>query len=91
VTSDDLTEQVEVADTGVITTWAWNDHPLAGQPLSTPFAWALIKLDGADTAILGAVDVDDRTKISTGVKVRARWSDERVGAITDLACFEVST
>jgi hypothetical protein len=91
VTSDDLTEQVEVADSGVVTTWSWNDRPLAGQPLSKPFAWALIKLDGADTALLGAIDVDDPSKISTGTKVKARWADERVGAITDLECFEVTT
>jgi hypothetical protein len=89
VTSEDLTEQVEVADTGEVTTWAWNDRPLAGQPLSKPFAWALIKLDGADTSLLGAVDVDDPSRISTGTRVKARWADERVGAITDLAFFEV--
>jgi uncharacterized OB-fold protein len=89
VTSDDLDELVEVADTGVVTTWSWNDRPLAGQPLDKPFAWALVKLDGADTALLAAVDVDDRSKISTGAKVKARWAENRIGAITDLACFEV--
>jgi uncharacterized OB-fold protein len=90
VTSEDLTETVEVADEGVVTTWSWNDRPLLGQPLDHPFAWALVKLDGADTALLAAVDVDDRSKISTGARVKARWSNDRVGSITDLACFEVT-
>jgi uncharacterized OB-fold protein len=89
VTSEDLTELVEVADEGVVTTWSWNDQPLAGQPFDRPFAWALVKLDGADTAILAAVDVDDAAKITTGSRVKAHWSSDRVGAITDLSHFEV--
>jgi uncharacterized OB-fold protein len=89
VTSDDLTELVEVADVGVVTTWSWNDSPLAGQPLSRPFAWALVTLDGADTSMLAAVDAGDASKIATGTRVKARWADERVGSIRDLVCFEV--
>jgi uncharacterized OB-fold protein len=89
VTSEDLSETVEVADSGVVTTWSWNDRPLAGQPLDKPFAWALVKLDGADTSLLAAVDVDDPGQISTGARVKARWAENRVGAITDLACFEI--
>lgn len=50
---------VEVAAEGEITTWSWNPLPRDGQPLDRPFAWALIRLDGADTPMLHAVDVDD--------------------------------
>ena len=89
VTSDDLTELVDVADTGVVTTWTWNDHPRAGQPFDRPFAWALVKLDGADTSMLAALDVP-RDAVATGLRVKARWADERVGAITDLKCFEAA-
>lgn len=89
VTSDDLSELVEVADTGVVTTWSWNAVPVDGQPLAHPFAWALIRLDGADTAMLAAVDAGDVTKIATGARVRARWADERIGSIRDLRCFEL--
>jgi uncharacterized OB-fold protein len=87
VTSEDLTELVDVAETGVVTTWTWNDDPVAGQPFDRPFAWALVKLDGADTGLLAALDVP-REEIETGMRVHARWADERVGAITDLVCFE---
>jgi uncharacterized OB-fold protein len=90
VTSDDLTELVDVADTGVVTTWSWNPTPLKGQPLDRPFAWALVQLDGADTGLLAAVDVADASAMSTGMRVKARWADERVGSIRDLACFEVA-
>jgi uncharacterized OB-fold protein len=90
VTSDDLSELVEVADTGVVTTWSWNAEPFAGQPLAHPFAWALIRLDGADTAMLAAVDAGDAANISTGARVRARWAENRVGSIRDLVCFELA-
>jgi uncharacterized protein len=90
VTSEDLSELVEVADVGMVTTWSWNDAPLAGQPLSHPFAWALIRLDGADTAMLAAVDAGEASNIQTGSRVKARWADERVGAIRDLPYFEVT-
>ncbi len=43
-------------------------HPLEGQPLDKPFAWALIKLDGADTALLHAVAADSPDAISTGAR-----------------------
>lgn len=86
VTSDDLSELVEVGETGVVTTWAWNDRPLAGQPFDRPFAWALVKLDGADTSLLAALDAP-REEIATGMRVHAQWSDDRVGSITDLKFF----
>ena len=91
VTSEDLSDYVPVADTGVATTWSWNDKPTKGQPLDKPFAWALVKLDGADVAFLAAVDAGSPDAISTGAKVKARWRDERVGSITDLICFEVTS
>jgi uncharacterized OB-fold protein len=87
VTSADLTETVEVATSGVVTTWTWNDKPLEGQPFDRPFAWALVQLDGADTGLLAAVDVADASAMRTGMRVTAKWRDERVGSITDLACF----
>jgi uncharacterized OB-fold protein len=90
VTSDDLTELVEVADTGVVASWSWNDEPRPGQPLDRPFAWALVRWDGADTGMLVAVDCGDASKISTGAKVKARWADERHGTINDLVCCEVT-
>jgi uncharacterized OB-fold protein len=89
-TSAELTELVDVADVGTVQTWSWNDEPRLGQPLDRPFAWALVKLDGADTGLLAAVDAGDKAKVSTGMRVRARWRDERVGSITDLVCFEAT-
>ncbi|MEV8532546.1 OB-fold domain-containing protein [Streptomyces sp. NPDC051211] len=88
VTAEEIRELVEVAPTGTVTTFAWNDHPRPGQPLDTPFAWVLVRLDGAGTALLHALDAPGPDAVRTGMRVRIRWAAERVGAITDIACFE---
>ncbi|WP_039936668.1 Zn-ribbon domain-containing OB-fold protein [Streptomyces himastatinicus] len=87
-TAAELRDLVEVAPTGTVTTWAWNPAPRRGQPLSTPFAWALVRLDGADTALLHALDAPGPDAVRTGMRVRVRWAEEREGSITDIACFE---
>jgi uncharacterized protein len=87
VTYERLTEIVPVASVGTVVSWTWQPAPLEGQPLDRPFAWALIKLDGADTPLLHAVDASSSDAISTGTRVHAHWVDEPVGAITDIAYF----
>ena len=88
VTSLPPEELVEVGPAGTVVSWSWQPSPLAGQPLDRPFGWALIRLDGADTALLHAVDAGSAAAMRTGMRVQARWADERVGSIRDIACFE---
>jgi uncharacterized OB-fold protein len=80
---------VGVADEGTVVSWAWVPEPLESQPFDRPFAYALIRLDGADSGFLHAVDVTAPAELRTGARVRARWATEREGAVTDIACFEV--
>jgi uncharacterized protein len=82
-------EPVAVAAEGVVTTWSWVSAPRRFHPLARPFAWALIRLDGADTALLHAVDAGGPAAMRTGLRVRARWRAERIGSIRDVECFEV--
>ena len=88
VTSEELDELVELGDEGTVTTWSWEPSPRPNQPLDRPFAWALVRLDGADTGLLHALDAGAPDQVSTGMRVRVRWADPREGAITDIACFE---
>jgi uncharacterized OB-fold protein len=88
VTGESLTEVVEVASAGEVLTWSWEPEPHADHPLDHAFAWALVRLDGADTGLLHAVDVASPAHMATGMRVRIRWADERVGHINDIACFE---
>ena len=78
---------VEVGPGGEVTTWAWVHHPRDKHPLDRPFAWALIGLDGADTALLHVVDAGDESRMHTGMRVKPRWRDERVGDIHDVEAF----
>ena len=88
VTGEPLSEWVEVAPTGSVVTWSWQPSPVEGNTLQRPFAWALIKLDGADVPMLHSVDAGDAGAMSTGMRVRVRWAVERVGSIVDIECFE---
>ena len=87
VTFEPPGELVEVGPEGTVVSWTWTAEPLAGQPLDRPFGWALIRLDGADTALLHAVDAPRET-MRTGLRVRVRWAAETTGHIRDIACFE---
>jgi len=89
ITGADVGELVEVGQSGVVTSWAWTESPRADQPLERPFAWALIRLDGADTALLHAVDAGSASAMSSGMRVVAKWRDaaERVGRMQDIECF----
>ena len=88
VTFSPPSELVEVGPAGSVVSWTWLPSPLSGQPLEHPFAWALIRLDGADTAMLHAVDAGSAAAMRTGMRVRARWAADRVGSIRDIECFE---
>ncbi len=79
---------VEVGDTGTVSSWSWVPEPVKGQPFDRPFAFVLVTLDGADAPLLHALDVASPDDVTTGMRVRIRWRVERVGAITDIECFE---
>lgn len=87
-TGESLDELVPVGPAGVVTTWAWVTSPRPKHPLAHPFAWALIRLDGADTAMLHAVDAGSLAAMRTGMRVRPRWKAEPEGDIHDIVCFE---
>ncbi len=87
-TSEPSGPLVEVGQAGTVTTWSWVDAPRPHQPLSRPFAWALVRLDGADTALLHAVDAGSADRMKTGMRVFARWRAQRTGEMADLECFE---
>ncbi len=76
VTGAPPAEFVEVGPDGTVVSWTWTDRPLDGQPLRRPFGWALIRLDGADTAMLHAVDAGSADRMRTGMRVSPRWAEQ---------------
>lgn len=83
-----LTEMVEVGTEGTVQTWSWVARVRDGQPLQTPHALALIRLDGADTSMLHVLDAGSPDEIETGSRVRIRWTEDPRQGIDNIACFE---
>ena len=93
---EDTTEWVQVSDKGTIKTWSLITFEFSGQVKKPPYIQGLIDLDGTDTALLhfiGGVDLSDlekvREKVKIGMRVQAKWRDERQGNIQDIECFDV--
>jgi uncharacterized OB-fold protein len=78
---------VEVGPAGTVESWTWVTRPTEQHPLGHPFAFALIRLDGADTALVHVVDAGSMDAMSTGMRVAPRWRAERQGRITDIEAF----
>ncbi|MCD0451261.1 OB-fold domain-containing protein [Actinocorallia sp. API 0066] len=90
-------EYVEVGPSGTVESFAWVGEPLPSHPLDRPFAWALVRPDGADTAILHVLDVGEYERgaappkrLKPGLRVRPRYraAAERRGDISDIEAFQ---
>lgn len=88
-TAEALSEFVEVSSEGEIVSWCWVKQPRDAHPMDKPFAWAMVKLDGADVPMVHCVAADAENDVSTGGRVRAVWADETTGMITDIKWFEL--
>jgi uncharacterized OB-fold protein len=88
-TGDALSEAlVEVGPAASVQTWTWVTEPTSKHPLDRPFAFALIVPDGADTAMVHAVDAGTIDKMSTGMRVQPRWRAEPRNRVDDIECWE---
>ena len=88
-TAEALDEFVEVGQEGEVVSWAWVKHPRESHPSEDPFAWAMIRLEGADVPMVSWIRAADESDITTGARVRVVWADETVGFITDINGFEL--
>lgn len=85
----DLTgDWVEVGPAGIITGLTIIRYQAPYHPLPTPFGLALIKLDGADTALVHLIRQSDLPRAGIGNRVRAVFAKERKGSILDISYFE---
>lgn len=86
-------EWVEVGPAGTIRAFTVMHlpivDPITGRPRPTPYAMALIQLDGADTTVNHYVEPCDFALLSIGGRVEAVFREERTGSMSDIACFRV--
>lgn len=83
-------EDVEVADTGTVTTFCVINIPFEAMPFKPPYVAAAVLLDGADIPIFHLIrgcDVDD---VHMGQRVRAVWDDELRPSLQSIKWFEPS-
>ena len=78
--------QVTIADV-VVHPRTRNVYVAAMRGTGPSAAPALVRLDGADTSLLHALDAP-REQIASGMRVRIRWAEPTTGLIQDIACFE---
>lgn len=57
--------------------------PPGGRDDRAGSALALVRIDGADTAMLARLSWDESEALAPGSRLVARFADERVGAVTD--------
>ena len=84
-------EWVEVGDAGTVTAYAVVHRPTPNlHPFTEPFAFVMVRLDGADTALPHVVS-DALDRLQVGARVRAVWraDGERVGSLRDIERFAV--
>ena len=71
-----MTEEVEVADFGVITTFCVISVPYEGQEMKLPYVAASILLEGSDIPMLHLIGDCEHSDVRMGMKVKAVWRPE---------------
>ena len=66
-------EEVELGQTGTITTFCVVNIPYEGRVLELPYVAAAILLDGADIAIFHLIQEIPASEVRMGLRVRAVW------------------
>jgi uncharacterized OB-fold protein len=84
------TEEVELADTGTVTTYCIVNVPFLGQKIKPPYVSAYVLLDGADIAFLHLILGVDAADVRMGMRVKAVWKprDEWGTTIENISHFE---
>lgn len=87
-----ITDEVELPDTGTVTTFCIVNVPFLGQRLKPPYVAAYILLDGADITFLHLVLGCDASEVRMGMWVRAAWKprEEWWTSLENISHFEPS-
>lgn len=83
-------QYVDVADTGVLTTFTVVRIPFEGQKLKPPYCFGAIVLDGADLPIYHLISGVPYDQVRMGMRVRAKWKPpkEREPSLESILYFE---
>ena len=83
-----LSDFVEVANTGTLTTYSIVHASQPYYPSEPPFIYGVIQLDGADTGLVHLIGEVAPQEVRIGMRVRAVFKEERTGSILDIKYFK---
>ncbi len=75
-------EEIELSDTGTVTTFCIVNVPFLGQKITPPYVSAYILLDGADIALQHLILDIPVEEIRMGLRVKAVWKPREEGGTT---------
>lgn len=78
----------EVADEGTLLTYTVPAYEADIHPMKPPFAFGIIKLDGADTGLTHIVTGFGAGQLKAGLRVKAVFKEDREGHILDIHHFQ---
>ena len=79
-------EEVEVSDTGTLTSFCVINIPFEGQQLEPPYTCGSILLDGADLPLFHLINAPPE-EVRMGLRVKAVWGDP-VPSVNTIRWFE---
>jgi uncharacterized OB-fold protein len=78
----------DVSDEGVVETFTIARRDTGIMPAKPPFAYAVIKLDGADTGLVHLLGEVEPGAVRAGMRVKAVFAEERTGKMLDVKYFK---
>jgi uncharacterized protein len=84
------TEWLKISAEGTLVSYSIARRQLESIPTDkkVPVIWGLIKLDGADTAMLHYLDEVNPEGVAIGMRVKAVFAESRTGGIRDISHFK---
>jgi uncharacterized protein len=83
-----IDDWVEVGPEGVVEAYTIIRFAYPLQPVEPPYAYALIKLDGADVGFMHIIKAG-LDLLHKGIRVRPRFAEKRTGHIKDIDQFTI--
>ena len=82
-------EDVELRDSGTVTTFCVVNVPYEGQTMKLPYVYASVLLDGADIPFAHLIHGIEAADVRMGLRVRAEWAaaEERRPTMESILCF----
>jgi len=88
----DITEWVELSDTGTLLTYTVTRYAVPGiQPQEPPYAMGIIKLDGASSGLVHLLGEVEPQELKVGMRMQAVFNEERTGGYLDIKYFKPFT